>query len=54
VSFPVPLVGFENAYLGAPVDNKAYGEARKKLLEQIAKRQTEVKAEEARRKGAVK
>ena len=29
VGFPVPLDGFEQAYAGAPVDNKEYGEARR-------------------------
>ena len=37
--FPVPLVGFEQSYAGAPVDNKKYGEARRSLMQQIAQRQ---------------
>ena len=39
VGFPVPLVGFEQAYTGGPVDNKQYGEARRALMQQIAQRQ---------------
>jgi invasion protein IalB len=39
VGFPVPLVGFEQAYTGSPVDNKQYGEARRALMQQIAQRQ---------------
>jgi len=39
VGFPVPLVGFEQAYKGSPVDNKQYGEARRALMQQIAQRQ---------------
>jgi invasion protein IalB len=39
VGFPVPLTGFEQAYSGAPVDNKQYSEARKALMQQIAQRQ---------------
>ena len=36
VGFPVPLAGFDQAYAGAPVDNKQYGEARRALMQQIA------------------
>jgi invasion protein IalB len=50
VSFPVPLVGFGQAHEGAPVDNKKYGEARKALMEQIAKRQLELHDEYKRKK----
>ena len=39
--FPVSLTGFEQAYAGAPVDAKQYGEARKALMQQIAQRQQE-------------
>jgi invasion protein IalB len=39
VGFPVPLVGFEQAFTGGPVDNKQYGEARRALMQQIAQRQ---------------
>lgn len=39
VPFPVPLVGFPEAFAGNPVDNKQYGEARKQLMQQIAQRQ---------------
>ena len=42
VGFPVPLVGFEQAYTGSPVDNKQYGEARRALMQQIAQRQHEL------------
>ena len=46
VGFPVPLVGFEQAYSGAPIDNKQYGEARKALMQQIAQRQQELVEEQ--------
>lgn len=42
MGFPVPLDGFEQAYAGAPVDNKQYGEARKALMQQIMQRQQEL------------
>jgi invasion protein IalB len=42
VGFPVPLVGFDQSYAGAPVDNKQYGEARRALMQQIAARQQEL------------
>jgi len=45
VAFPVPLVGFEQALAGQPVDTKKYGEARKALMMQIAQRQQELAAE---------
>jgi len=45
IGFPVPLTGFEQAYAGAPVDNKQYGEARKALMQQIAQRQQEMAEE---------
>lgn len=41
-AFPVPLDGFNEALAGAPVDNKAYGEARGQLMKQIAARQKEL------------
>jgi invasion protein IalB len=50
VGVPVTLAGFEQAYAGAPVDNKAYAEARKKLLDQIAARQAEIAKEQAKQK----
>ena len=31
-AFPVPLVGFEQSYAGAPVDPKKYSEARRSLM----------------------
>jgi invasion protein IalB len=42
VGFPVPLIGFEQAYTGGPVDNKQYGEARRALMQQIAQRQHDI------------
>jgi invasion protein IalB len=45
IGFPVPLTGFDQAYAGAPVDNKQYGEARKALMQQIAQRQHEMQEE---------
>ena len=45
VGFPVPLTGFEQAFAGAPVDNKQYGEARKALMQQIAQRQHDLAEE---------
>jgi invasion protein IalB len=51
VGFPVPLTGFDQAYAGAPVDNKQYGEARRALMQQIAQRQQEM-AEEQRKQQA--
>jgi hypothetical protein len=48
VAFPVPLNGFASSYAGPPVDAKAYADARKKLMEQIAQRQKELKAKAER------
>jgi invasion protein IalB len=42
VAFPVPLDGFNAAHAGAPVDNKAYAQARGKLMHQIRQRQAEL------------
>jgi invasion protein IalB len=39
VAFPVPLVGFEAAHAGGPVDPKQYSDARRALMQQIAARQ---------------
>ena len=39
IGFPVPLDGFTAAYDGKPVDNKAYAQARGKLMAQIRERQ---------------
>jgi uncharacterized caspase-like protein len=50
VGVPVTLAGFEQAYAGAPVDNKVYAEARKRLLDQIAARQAEIAKEQAKQK----
>jgi invasion protein IalB len=41
-AFPVPLIGFEQSYAGAPVDSKKYSEARRALMQQIAQRQNEM------------
>jgi invasion protein IalB len=56
VAFPVALSGFDQAYVGAPVDNKQYSDARKALAQQIAQRQQEAyeaykKQEEAKKTG---
>jgi invasion protein IalB len=48
VAFPVPLNGFASSYAGPPVDAKAYADSRKKLMEQIAQRQKELKAKAER------
>ncbi len=42
IAFPVPLDGFAAAHAGAPVDNKAYAEARGQLMQQIRQRQAEL------------
>lgn len=42
IAFPVPLDGFSAAHSGAPVDNKAYAEARGQLMQQIRQRQAEM------------
>lgn len=42
IAFPVPLDGFAAAHTGAPVDNKAYAEARSQLMQQIRQRQAEM------------
>ena len=39
---PVALGGFDAALTGAPVDNKAYTDARRQLMTQIAQRQREI------------
>jgi invasion protein IalB len=48
VGFPVPFNGLASSYAGPPTDNKTYGEARKKLMAQIAERQKELKAKAER------
>jgi invasion protein IalB len=40
---PVPLNGFGDALTGKPIDNKEYQANRKKLMEQIMKRQAEMR-----------
>src|SRR5262249_42772540 len=52
VGFPVPLVGFEQAYTGSPVDNKQYGEARRALMQQIAQRQHDLIEEQKKQQQA--
>lgn len=42
IAFPVPLDGFTAAHTGAPVDNKAYEQARGELMKQIRQRQAEL------------
>jgi invasion protein IalB len=41
----VPLAGFNQALAGAPTDTKKYVEARKALMQEIGKRQAELRAE---------
>ena len=36
---PVPLVGFSKTYGGKPIDNRAYSQARRRLMGEIRKRQ---------------
>jgi invasion protein IalB len=45
IGFDVPLVGFDKALAGPPVDTKKYAEARKQLMQQIAHRQQELREE---------
>jgi invasion protein IalB len=42
IGFPVPLVGFEQALAGKPVDNEKYKEARQRLMQAIYQRQVEL------------
>lgn len=51
IAFPIPLVGFQAALDGAPVDNAKYGEARKALFETIRQRQLAL-AQEQQKKAA--
>ena len=39
IPLEVPLVGFDSALKGGPVDNKVYGDERRQLMTQIAQRQ---------------
>lgn len=39
VAFPIPLVGFDGAYAGAPADNQEYSKQRRALMQQIAENQ---------------
>lgn len=56
IAFPVPLDGFGEAHAGQPVDNKAYADARGKLMEQIRQRQAQLveqyRKEQAEKAGA--
>ncbi len=55
IAFPVPLEGFTAAHTGAPVDNKAYAEARGQLMQQIRQRQAElIKQAQEKQKAAQK
>ena len=47
IAFPVPLIGFDQAFAGPPMDNKQYTEARKALMAQIAQRAEELKKQQA-------
>lgn len=49
--FPVPLTGFSKAFDGAPVDNAAYEEARRQMMEKFRERQAELAAK-AKAEGA--
>jgi invasion protein IalB len=51
-AFPVPLIGFEQSYAGAPVDAKKYSEARRSLMQQIAQRQHEMMEEHKKQQAA--
>lgn len=42
IAFPVPLLGFDAALAGAPVDNVEYSKARRALMEQIGQRQAQL------------
>lgn len=53
-AFPVPLVGFEQSYAGAPVDSQKYSEARRTLMQQIAQRQQEMVEEHKRKQQEAK
>jgi hypothetical protein len=50
VAFPIPLAGFEQAYAGAGMDNKAHAAARQKLIDQIKARQADLAKEQAKQK----
>jgi invasion protein IalB len=52
IAFPVPLVGFAQAYDGPPVDNQKYSEARKALMTQIAQRQQQMFEEYKKKQAA--
>jgi invasion protein IalB len=53
-AFPVSLVGFEQAYAGAPMDRGTYNEAHRKLVQQIQKRNQEMTEEYTRQQEAKK
>ncbi|HVY41519.1 MAG TPA: invasion associated locus B family protein [Hyphomicrobiaceae bacterium] len=52
IAFPVPLIGFAQAYDGPPVDNQKYSEARKALMTQIAQRQQQLFEEYKKKQAA--
>jgi invasion protein IalB len=55
IGFPVPLVGFDQAYAGPPIDNEKYKEARKALMLAIRDRQIEIaKKAQAQEEAAAK
>ena len=49
---PVSLGGFEKALTGQPIDNKAYTDARRQLMTQIAQRQREAFEEQQKKAAA--
>ncbi len=51
IAFPVPLAGFTSALDGQPADNKAYTEERKRLMEELAKRQQAMMEEMKKQQG---
>jgi invasion protein IalB len=52
VAFPVPLDGFNSAHAGAPVDNKAYAQARGQLMQQIRQRHAELVKQQQEKQAA--
>jgi invasion protein IalB len=52
IIFPIPLVGFDKAYDGQPVDSEKYNEARRRLMGAIRQRIAEArKAQEEKKAG---
>lgn len=54
VAVPVTLEGFSAVFAGAPADNKAYTDARRHLMAQIAERQQHMMEEYKKQQGAQK